>query len=301
MPRTIAHTVAHERDGDAYDLFKIIFGGDGSYFVTAPYHPHDKATVAVLTVNYAEDEIEVALEDAVELAVLDDEDRRLKLSHHPDGFLQFSGEGVRSGRNPDGSPKGIGLVSWPLFRPALGPSFVLSFSDPSRSGRPSKGGGSTLVLPHDDIEHMSVGQAGLHIVGYYFPATWREFVFRGHDGGWWIHLIHPRAQAVKPLRVVLASKTSDFPGLIGLEARPHELEEPDGEASFILTSSTGRARRNKAGELLGDQLVCMYPQLSLNTAQLPSLNYALAETPYVDPAAAERSRDAMAGEFESEQ
>lgn len=287
MARTAVYTLAYERAGEAFDLCKIIFGGDGSYFVTAPYHPHDKALAAILTINYAEDQSSVALDEAVELAVLEDDERRLKLSHHPDGFLQFSGEGVLSGRNVDGTARGLGVVSWPLVRPTLGPSFSLAFSDPSKSGRPSKGGASTVVLPDYEIEHMSAGQAGVHVIGYYFPARWREFVYRGPDGGWWMYLVHPQAQAAKPLRVLLASRESDFPGFIGVEARPHEVEEPDGVATFFLSSSTGNLRRNSEGDLLGDQLVCMYPQVDLGGAHLPSLNYPLADIPYSIPGANE--------------
>lgn len=287
VARTAAYTVAYERDGNAVDLCKVIFGGDGSYFVTAPYHPHNRATAAIITVNYAEDEGTVALADAIDLAVLEDDDRRLKLSHHPDGFLQFSGEGVVSGRNPDGTPKGLGVFSWPLVQPTIGPSFGISFSDPLRSGRPSTGGAGTITLPHNEIEHMSVGQAGLHIEGYYFPARWREFVYRGHDGAWWIYLVHPQAQAAKPLRVLLASKECDFPGFIGVEARPHELVDDDGQGRFFMSSSTGSLRRNADGQLLGDQLVCMYPRVDVSDAKLRDLAYALNDIPYEVPGASE--------------
>lgn len=283
MPRTVGYTVAYERDGGSVDLCKVIFGGDGTYYVTTPYHPHDRALLAILTVNYAHDDLEIPMSEALDVAVLDDDERRLKLSHHPDGFLQFSGEGVVSGRNADGSPKGLGVRSWPLIKPTLGPSFSVAFSDPFGSGRPSKGGQNTVTLPDLEIEHMSVGQAGLHIVGYYFPARWREFVYRGHDGGWWMCLVHPQAQAAKPLRILLASKESDLPGFIGVEARPHAIEVPNGEAAFFLASSTGHLRRNADGDLIGDQLVCMYPNLDVSNASMPSLNYALADVPYSAP------------------
>ncbi len=287
MPRTASYTLAYERDGEPVDLCKVIFGGDGSYYVTAPYHAHNRATAAIITVNYAFDEAAVSLSDAVDLAVLEDDDRRLKLSHHPDGFLQFSGEGVRSGRNPDGSPKGMGVVSWPLIQPALGPSFSVSFSDPFKSGRPSRGDAATITLRHAEIEHMSVGQPGLHIVGYYFPAGWREFVYRGPDGGWWMYLVHPQAQAAKPLRMLLASKECDFPGFIGVEARPHEVPDDEGEGTFFMSSSTGSLRRNAEGQLLGDQLVCMYPRVDVGEATLPTLNYPLSDIPYEVPGATE--------------
>src|SRR3954470_886414 len=123
MPRSLDYTVAYDDGNDVVDLCKILFGADGSYYVTAPYHPADRAIAAKATVNYAEGADLLSLDDALELAVLDDDERRLKVSHHPDGFLQFSGQGIRSGLDEAGQPKGIGTFSWPLTTPTLGPSF----------------------------------------------------------------------------------------------------------------------------------------------------------------------------------
>lgn len=97
MPRTLSYTVRYDDGSTAVDLFKIIFGGDGSYYITAPYHPLDRAIAARVTVNYADQDRLLNLEDAEDLAALDDDDKRLKVSHHPDGFIQFSGEGIVSG------------------------------------------------------------------------------------------------------------------------------------------------------------------------------------------------------------
>lgn len=98
-----------------------------------------------------------------------------------------------------------------------------------------------------------------------------------------MQLVHPNAQAVKLLRVALASKEADFPGFIGLEARPHHVNETDGVPRFFLSSSTGNLRRDPDGALLGDELVCMYPRDVLKDASLPSLNFALADVPYSIP------------------
>jgi len=43
--------------------------------------------LGIWTVNYAGPPEAFTSEKAIEVAVLDDDDRRLKLSHHPDGFL----------------------------------------------------------------------------------------------------------------------------------------------------------------------------------------------------------------------
>lgn len=283
MPRNVSYTIAYDSNGDVTDLCKIIFGGDGSYFVTAPYHPHNRAIAAKVSVNYAREEQIFQLSDALDLAVVEDDQRRLKLSHHPDGFLQFSGLGIRSGRNPDGTAKGIGVTSWPLVRPTLGPSFGIAFSSPIACGRPSRPQRETVVLSEFDIEHMRpAGMFGLMITGYYFPVPWREFVYRSSSGEWWIDLIHPRAQAVKRLRVILASKDCEFPGFIGLEAQPHSVET-DEQPGFIVSSSTGNLRRNEQGELIGDQLLCMYPAADPDNLDFRQLAYPLPSPAYVSP------------------
>jgi len=284
MARTIDYTIAYSNGNQNVDLFKILFGGDGSYYVTAPYHPLDRAIAARVTVNYAKTDGGFSLDEAEELAVVDDVDKRLKVSHHPDGFLQFSGQGIRSGLDEHGKPKGMGVFSWRLYEPTLGPSFALAFSDPVACGRPSAYKKRTIVFYEEDIEHMRKSLGGLHVVGYYLPTRWREFVYRGADGAMWLDLVHPNAQAVKHLRVVLASKDSDIPGLIGLEALPHGLTETkDGQPSFFVSTSTGSLRRNENGDLLGDALFCAYPTPDLDDASLPNLAHALPTPPYTAP------------------
>ncbi|WP_164699939.1 hypothetical protein [Modestobacter sp. KNN46-3] len=284
MARTIDYTIAYRIGGKTVDLFKIFFGGDGSYYVTAPYHPLNRAIAARMTVNYAKPEGQFRLTDSEDIAVLDDDDRRLKLSHHPDGFLQFSGQGVRSGRDEQGRPKGMGVHSWRLTNPAFGPSFQLGFSDALACGRASRGRTRTVIFDEEDIEHLrSGGIDGLSIVGYYLPVRWREFVYRTSDGSMRIDLVHPNTQAVKRLRVVLASKDSEIPGLVGLEALPHGLDAIDDQPSFFVTTSTGSLRRNIYGELVGDQLFCAYPPPDLDDAKYPSLNHPLPQPPYTAP------------------
>src|SRR2546423_12523824 len=97
----------------------------------------------------------VALAEAEELATLDDDERRLKISHHPDGFLQFSGQGIRSGRDENGNPKGLGTHSFPLNLPTLGPSFGIEFSNPLLCGREATGTRSRRVVTYEhEIAHM---------------------------------------------------------------------------------------------------------------------------------------------------
>lgn len=275
MGKWIDYTVAYENADQTVDLCRIVFGGDGSYYVTAPYHPQDKAVVAKVAVNYMRVDQTISFADAKELAVLDDDEQRLKISHHASGLLQFSGVGIKSGVDEAGNPKGIGTMSFPLAKPTLGPSFSLIFSDPLRCGRATKNRVRTVALPERDIEHLRPpGISGLMIVGYYFPVRWREFVYRGPDGNWWINLLHPGAQALKPLRIVLGSLDSRLPGAIGLEVRPHGLEDVAGEPSFVLSTCSGDLREVD-GEVIGDQLICLFPRRGVTDSRVMSLNYEL--------------------------
>lgn len=283
MP-SIDYTVVYSSDEGSYDLCKIILGDDGSYYVTAPYHPLNKALLGKFTVNYARETHSVSLDQALEVAVLEDDDRRLKLSHHPDGFLQFSGEGIRSGREPDGAPRGLGLQSWPLWRPTFGPSFGLVFSDPRKTGRASRNRPRSVTFFEKDMELMRLdGVLGLGIQGFYLPAPWREYVVRGADDQYQIGIINPSAQAVLNLKVLLGHKNSEHPALIGLQAVPRKLLT-SFDPAFMLRSSTGNLRRNRQGELLGDQLVCLYPlPPEEEGAGFMMLNYPLPAPPYVKP------------------
>jgi hypothetical protein len=280
MPRTVDYTVAYASERGHFDLCKILMGGDGSYYMTAPYHPHDTALAAIWTVNYAERPGIFSLGDALQIATVDDDDRRLKLAHHPDGFLQFSGEGVLSGRNDDGSAKGLGTHSWPLGLPTFGPSFGVAFSDPHANGRPSAGRPRTVTFFEEDIAHLRKGVIRLKITGFYFPVPWREFVHRVAQDHYEISIVNPSTQAVLRLRVLLGSKDSDYPGFIGIQVTPHGLDLGDGPG-FLMTSATGNLRRDAEGNLLGDQLVCFYPRgLDDQPASYLSLNYPLPAPAY---------------------
>jgi hypothetical protein len=285
MAKAVDYTIGYSSSRGTFDLCKIIMGGDGSYYVTAPYHPHKKALLGLFTVNYARRTQSLPLRNAVEVAVLDDDDSRLKLSHHPDGFLQFSGEGIKSGKASDGRIQGLGIQSWPLRRPTLGPSFGLAFGNPEKSGRSTAGKKRTIIFEEDSLEHLRpAGMTGLHIVGFYLPPHWRQFVrLRGPDQ-YEIGIVNPGAQAVLNLRVLLGSKESDYPGMIGVQALPYGLALSNTDSSFILGSATGNLRRAPNGDLLGDQLVCIYPRPQGDEpVAYPSLNYPLPAPPYTAP------------------
>jgi len=84
-----------------------------------------------------------------------------------------------SGRKPDGSPKGIGLVSFPLSRPTAGPSFGLTVQNPAAFKLADAERSSDVVFKRDEL-FMSQSDNGLIAEIYYFRPEWRRFVKARH-------------------------------------------------------------------------------------------------------------------------
>lgn len=193
-----------------HKLTRVFFARDGSFYVMSPYHPAEKALIAKVTVNYARAGEQLKWGDAVELALLDDDERRLKLSHHPDGFTQFSGQGIVSGKDEQGSIRGIGVQWWPLAVPTRGPAFTIAIRG-IEAHRPATGAEPDLIVFSQDNFVPLPDWTHLAIEGHYFPGIWRRFI-RLVDGEPRISIVHP-AKAVLDLRVLLPSNDCETAGV----------------------------------------------------------------------------------------
>ena len=152
----IRHTITILYKGKLHKICKIWFGSDGSYYVAVPYHPANKAVLFKQTVNFdasapkkVDDYYVTPLSEAIDMGSSDD--ARIKLSHHPDGFIHFSGDGLISGRKPDGSPKGIGIQSWPLKLGCRGPAFSLSIWGIEQFGAAEVQAKNQCILNYDQL------------------------------------------------------------------------------------------------------------------------------------------------------
>lgn len=115
-------------DGDDLRaVCKILPLSDGGYSMLAPYHAAKEGWLYKHKVDYQEQEQSIHVSEMQHFVASD----RVKLSHHWDGFVQFSGENpqkITSGRNPlTGEPKGLAIMSAPIWRTIKsGPTFGIT-------------------------------------------------------------------------------------------------------------------------------------------------------------------------------
>ncbi len=124
-PTTIA---IQDSSGVIRKITKIVHHSGGGFAVLAPYHKARSGLLLKIPLNYdVKGESWVPFAECIGYSA----DDRVKLSFHPDGFVQFSGENpakIVSGRDPKtGEPKGLGLISNPIQHPIrTGPTFGVS-------------------------------------------------------------------------------------------------------------------------------------------------------------------------------
>ncbi len=292
----IRPTIVTEKDGQKYKLFKTWFGPDGTYYVTVPYHIAKTASLLKRTVRYDTPFGKMIVssdEDIVDVAILDDDDGRLKLSHHPDGFCQFSGEGILSGKDESGRINGIGVFARALraIGPKFGPVFsVTVWGIEKFDVCPELGHDDilfqidrlapavALAIPSEpDAKEPAVRFSeteGLSIEGFYFQPEYRRFVHRDRDGGMRILMPHPTGIVI-PLAVVSAPAECDLPGFIGLYAC-RVMVRFEATSGFSIAGPAENYREDAWGRRLGDVINCHYPRISFVEGR--SINYPADST-----------------------
>jgi hypothetical protein len=253
------------RDNDAFTkLCTIILGKDGSYYVTSPYHPIDEAYVHRMRIRYGKhgEDIRIPKEHILEYGFLKDVQNNLKLAHHPDGFIHFSGRGLRSGKDENGVPKGLGVQAWPLSSFCAGPAFGMSIVGMQHFKKhDAKETDNLIIFDSSDFSH-EVQLTTFVVEGHYFPGDCRQFIYPSSKGGLEITKIHPTGLSM-PLRVLLPDPSCALRGFIGLRMYPHENQIfRDCQCGFHLGSSAGNEIIDEQGVHWFEQLYCFYPKLS---------------------------------------
>lgn len=272
---TARYTVVLETEAKRRKLCRILLSSDGSYYVTCPYHESDRVSVSKRVVNYVKPNLH-ASDPSLEIATVVDDDHRLKLSHHPDGFVQFSGHGIVSGRNADGTPKGMGIQSWPLTRPTAGPACAVTVLNAS-AFREAKAPSPTDILFVADDLYRTQADNGFVVEMFYFPSHWRRFVRTGPRGPI-LWLKHPSG-AIIELRVCM-SPQDKHAGFVGVDMWACPVRFGDAESGFALSSPTGNLSYNEDELLEAEALYAAYPAIDESTSAIP---IALAFRPRDDP------------------
>ncbi len=248
---------------ETYKIFRLWFGQDGSYYVTAPYHSAREAIAFIATVYYDRAESKMERQNFVRTALFDDEEKRLKMAHHPDGLLQFSGTGVTSGLTQEGRPKGLGLRSFELRRPPkTGSSFTCAVHgiEQFETGDPDRT--DALVFEEGAIPPVG-GESAFVFEAVCFAEEDRQFL-RIENREWVIGLAHPRLRTVMTFRALLPPPDCELQTFIGLRAFRYRgggvADQPSG---FLLSGPSGNVRLIN-GERMSDGLYCVYPPTQLD-------------------------------------
>jgi hypothetical protein len=202
-------------------------------------------------------------EEPLEVALLDDDEHRLKLIHHPDGFVQFSGQGIVSGRDSTGKPNGLGLQSFPLGRPTAGPAMGITIQKPAAfksAGDPRNG---EVVFRARELASAET-DTGLVIELYYFQGLWRRFV-RIRDSRPVIWIRHPSG-AVIEARVCWPPSHRWERGFVGVDLYSAPIKFGDAESGFAFSSPTALREHDEGDELEADALIAVYPAAPLGTS-----------------------------------
>lgn len=254
-----SHLVVVRDHGQTFKLAAIWFGSDGSYYVTAPYHStNGKAALFKATVNYAKREQSILYSEMIEIAGLDDDNKRLKLSHHASGWIQFSGYGITSGFDEDGKAKGMAMKSWPLVAPVRGPAFAISMCGLQQFQQLSTPSRTEVCFVADQIIDVP-GANGFTLEGYYFPSELRRFVHFDETGKPIITNVHPNGVTFE-LKVVFPPRECMLQGFLGLDLWRSDVNLGANAHGFTISTSTGNYRKNESGEALADGMFAAYPR-----------------------------------------
>ncbi len=263
------HTIVLKNKSEYFKLVKLIYGRDGSIYISSPYHKSQDAIVILATINYAKGEIDIKLEETIENASVDDDINSLKLSHHRSGLIQVSGKGITSGVDEFGNLKGIGIQSFPLEDPPPGPSFGVTIYGYNHFKKVENIKKDFRVFEIEDLIYNDKLNC-LTIEGYCFPEKFKRFIRTDSRGNKIINLLHPSRTTI-PLKVLLPKENVECQSFIGIDLYFDEGMENQKSPSYNISSSPGNLKLNSENETLGEAVFVMYPRQNLPTNK--SLNY----------------------------
>ncbi|MHB1752159.1 MAG: hypothetical protein ACYCTF_05610 [Acidiferrobacter sp.] len=259
--------------GPARKITKIIGYGAKGFAVVTPYHAARAGFVGKMPVDYKKiGQFEVPHTDIVGFTTSD----RVKLSYHPDGFVQFSGEAqgaIISGRDPtNGLPKGVALMSQPLSSPVRsGPTFgITAWGLHDFSALPDTDAVSpaTVLFEPDDLYFRGATPCeanGIILEVFAFPKRyWAGVRKRGRD-----YVLTIAFKDFEASRAAIELKVIDIPGqdvMLAGFASNARLTFPS-DSGWVLSGPGSAAPDGK-----GHVLVAFYPRDTFDAKGLPSLD-----------------------------
>lgn len=263
-------TLIFQKNERQLKLFKLIFHADGSYFVTAPYHKENSAFVFKAIVDYRKNTQSTPLDEMIDKMELDDEKLALKISHHPDGFLQFSGTNIRSGREANGTPKGMGIQSWNHDNPPHGPAFSMTIKNINFLNSNDKVSQENYIINAntiiDGLEYEDIA-----IEGFFIPINFMQYIFI--EGGIeYISLTHPSGINLK-LHVIRPTSNSKCKGFFGISIQMIKLQFESIESGFAFSTSSGDVKLEDGRIIQGTCMYAIYPNRFKDELILPTLNW----------------------------
>jgi hypothetical protein len=243
--------------GIARKVCRVMFGKDGSYYVTTPYHRDRAATLMKMTVDYDAGSTFVGVsQDVVDIAELDE--KRVKLSHHRSGLCQFSGDGVVSGVDADGNIKGIGVFTSPLEQVGCGPAFAICIYNHEELEEVAVRDVPAVVIDESQIGNADQGRGGvLSVEGHYFQPEMRRFIVERPTGRV-VQYVHPWRMCVLEMPVILAPDACDYPGFIAIDM--HRWTVDSKNTGFTMSGPSENVRIDQYGHRRGDSIMCAYPK-----------------------------------------
>jgi hypothetical protein len=250
-----SNLIVFNAESSIYKICRVAFGRDASLYVMPFYHGLESATLVKIIVNYTKNEV---TEEILEAGHSNSSNGRIKLSHHPDGFVQFSGGGLTSGIDRStGNARGIGVNSYPLDRAARGPNFGMVFGPISNFEKLRSGDRYQLQFRQKEVEVPSTEALCFFLEGHVFPYQWRRFVRRVDDIPY-IDVSHPAGASLR-LKVLYPPDDWGLSYFVGIEmyALPTNTGTEPTFCSF--SGATGHLRKNDDGDVIADAIHCFYP------------------------------------------
>lgn len=173
--------------GHLHKITKVVAYKEGGFAVLTPYHSARSGYLTIMPIDY--NKIGKYSVSAQEVAAFSVEDR-VKLSYHPDGFVQFSGEiggQVISGKDPaTGLPRGIGLTTNPLSNPvSSGPTFGVTVWGLDDFDQVKKMISNIVIFEESDWYYRGCSPAeatGWFVEFFVFPARYWAAARKGRHG-----------------------------------------------------------------------------------------------------------------------